>query len=129
LIRRRIPAANIGRRKLMKPATQRRSRRIPEEEAYGRFAEVFDLDVFALELEYGDRVGAVIREGVEKALDRRQRDFEAVLAAHPATAAEESCRALARQLEEGRLKEAAKRKGGVGRARWRHAKLASARAS
>jgi hypothetical protein len=119
----------------MKPVAQRRSRRIPEEEAYGRFTKVFDLDVFALELEYGGRVGAVIREGVEKALDRRQRDFEVVLAAHPAAAAEESCRALARQLEEERRQKTAKRKERAGRTRecrlarrW-HAKLAQAHAS
>ncbi len=119
----------------MKLATRRRPRRLSEEEAYEQFNEVFDLDLFRLELEHGDRVSARIREGVEKALDRRQRDFEAVLAAHPATAAEESCRALARQLEGERLREIAKRKEGEGRTRayrlarrW-HAKLAPAHAS
>ena len=83
---------------------------LSEEETYNRFTEVFDLDVFALELEYSDRIGGMIRKGVEQVLDRKQHDFEVMLAAHPATAAEESCRGMARQLEEERQQEIAKRR-------------------
>ena len=108
---------------------------LAEEEVYSRFSEMFDLDVFALELEYGDRIGAVIREGVEDMLDRKQRDFEAILAAHPATIAKKRLRDIARQLEEERLRRIAKRKEKTRRARtscsarrWQ-SRLAPARAS
>jgi hypothetical protein len=93
----------------MNPTARRCRRRLSEEDAYSRFSEMFDLDVFALELEHSDRIGAVIRKGVEDALDRKQRDFEAILAEHPATIAEESLRALARQLEDKRLQKIARR--------------------
>jgi hypothetical protein len=111
----------------------RRKTRLPEEEAYRQFSKVFDLELLCLELEYNDRIGAMIRTGVEKALDRKQRVFEAVLAAHPATAAEESCRALSRQFDEERLEriaEGRRRRGGARHLarRW-HATLAPAHAS
>ena len=81
-----------------------------EEEAYRRFNEVFDLDLFALELEYDQTISAMIREGVKRGLDERQRAFEAMLADHPATLAENVRRAERTRLEKERLEKAAARK-------------------
>jgi len=119
----------------MRPAAQRCRRPLSEEDAYEQFVAHFDLDVFALELEYNDRIGAMLREGVRRALDRKQRNFDLLLAEHPATVAEDSCRALARQLEEERRLKIAERIERADQAqarrlarRW-HAKVASAHAS
>ncbi len=87
----------------MRSATKKCHRRLSEEEAFRRFNEVFDLELFALELEYNEKIGAMIRESVKKKLDGKERPFDAMLATHPATLAENAHRAEARRLEKERL--------------------------
>ena len=86
-----------------------RDKRLGEEEAFKRFDKVFDLDVFALELEYGDRLGEPIRKAVRAQSDRRQAKFDNMLAEHPATRVENARRAEARRLEAERLQRIAAR--------------------
>jgi hypothetical protein len=119
-----------------------RKRRRPvwdEEEAFRRFNEVIDFELYCLELEYSDKIGAMIREGVKRRLDEKQKAFEAMLAQHPATLAENARRAETRRLEKERLEKIAERQSereerrrcaGVRylARRW-HAKLAPAHAS
>ncbi len=94
----------------MRRIRSRRKTRLSEEEAFERFNRVFDFESYCLELEYSETIGAAIREGIRKALDRKQRAFDAVLAVHPTTRAENARRAEARRLEEERLEKAAVRK-------------------
>ncbi len=123
----------------MRSATKKCRRRFSEEEAYRRFNEVFDLELFALELEYNEKIGAMIRESVKKELDGKERPFDAMLATHPATLAENARRAETRRLEKERLEKIAerqsereqrRRRAGVRHLarRW-HAKFALAHAS
>ena len=94
----------------MSTVTRPRRTRLSEEEAYKRFNEVFDLDRFALEFEYDEKIGAMLREGVKKALDEEQSAFDAMLAQHPATLAANARRGEARRLEKQSLEKAAVRK-------------------
>lgn len=123
----------------MSAARRLRRTRLSEEEAYRRFNEVFDLDRFALELQNNEKIGAMIRDGIERALDVKQRASDAVLAQHPATLAENARRVEKRRLEKERLEKIAgrrsereerRRRAGVRHLarRW-HAKLAPAHAS
>jgi hypothetical protein len=110
-----------------------------EEEAYGQFIEVFDLELFAMELEYNEKLAAAIREGVRSKLDARQKAFDTMLARHAAAVAENARRAEARRLEAERLEEITRtqrereenrrRAGARHLARRWHAKLAPAHAS
>ena len=84
--------------------------RLSEEEAFRRFNEVIDFDLYCLQLEYSDKTGAMLREGVKKALDGKQRAFDAVLARHPATLAEKARRAETRHFEKERLEGIAARR-------------------
>ncbi len=122
----------------MRRTRTRRRTQLSEEEAFERFERVFDFEVYCLELEYNEAIGAAIREGVRAALDRKQRAFDAILAGHPATLAENARRAEARRLDKERLEGVAtrrreryerRRRAGVMRLvrRW-GAKLVSARA-
>jgi hypothetical protein len=117
---------------------EKRRRRPTEEEAFRRFNEVFDFEVYCLEFEHNERIGAMLREGVREAFDERQQTFHAVLAQHPATLAENARRAETRRLEEEHLEKIAerrrereerRRRAGVRHLarRW-HAKLAPAQA-
>ncbi len=83
----------------MRTAAPMRKERLSEEEAYRRFSEFFDFDLYCLELEYGEQIGVMIRLGLERALDHRQQGFERMLAQHPDTIAENRRRAEARRLE------------------------------
>ena len=124
----------------MHRATRKRRKPVwDEEEAFRRFNEVIDFELYCLELEYSDKIGAKIREGVRKALDEKQQAFDAMLARHPATLAENARRAETRRLEKERLEKIAERQSereerrrcaGVRylARRW-HAKLAPAHAS
>jgi hypothetical protein len=85
---------------------------LSEETAFGRFSEHFDFDAYLLELEYDERVGAMLREAVTRLLDARQREFEAMLERHPATAAEDARRREALDLEIERLDGIAAREAG-----------------
>ncbi len=87
----------------MRTTMGRRKTHLPEEEAYRRINEVVDLELLALELEYNEEIGSMIRESVKKKLDGNQRAFDAMLAVHPATLAENARRAEARLLETERL--------------------------
>ena len=84
--------------------------RCDEEEAFRKFSEVFDLEVFALELEYNDRLGETICQAVRRESDRKQANFDAILADHPATLAGNVRRSEARRLESARLQTIAARK-------------------
>ena len=65
----------------MHRATCRRGKPVwDEEEAFRRFNEVIDFELYCLELEYSDKIGAMIREGVKRRLDGKQKAFEAMLA-------------------------------------------------
>ena len=86
-----------------------RNKCLGEEEAFKRFDEHFDLDVFALELEYGGRLGEAINQAVCAKSDRRQAAFDKMLAEHPATRVENARRAKARRLEAERLQRIAAR--------------------
>ena len=86
-----------------------RDKCLGEEEAFNRFNEVFDLDVFTLELEYGEHLGETIRKAVRAQSDRRQAKFDHMLAEHPATRVENARRAEARRLEADRLQRIAAR--------------------
>lgn len=124
----------------MHKATRRRRKPVwDEEEAYRRFNQVIDFELYCLELEYSDKIGAMIREGVKRRLDAKQSAFDAMLAGHPATLAENARRAETRRLEKERLEKIAERQSereerrrcaGVRylARRW-HAKLAPAHAS
>ncbi len=124
----------------MHKATRRRRKPVwDEEEAFRRFNEVIDFELYCLELEYSDKICAMIREGVRKVLDAKQSAFDAMLARHPATLAENARRAETRRLEKERLEKIAERQSereerrrcaGVRylARRW-HAKLAPAHAS
>jgi hypothetical protein len=94
----------------MHATVRKRKRHLSEEEAYRRFNEVFDLDLFALELEYDETISAMIREGVKRALDEKQRVFDAMLTSHPATLAENARRTERTRLEKERLEKATARK-------------------
>ena len=94
----------------MRSAIEKRRRRSTEEETFRRFNEVFDFEVYCLELENNQKIGAMILEGVTNALDARQRLFEAALASHPATLAEKARRAEVRRLEKERLEKIAERR-------------------
>ncbi len=94
----------------MRTTMSRRKTRLSEEEAYRQFSEVFDLDLFALELEYNEEIGSALHEGVRAALDRRQRAFDVMLEQHPATLAENARRAEMRRLEQERLEKIAERR-------------------
>ncbi len=94
----------------MRRTRTRRKTRLAEEEAYRQFSEVFDRELFALELEYNETIGAAIREGIMKALDEEQSAFDAMLAQHPATLAANARRGEARRLEKQRLEKATVRK-------------------
>ena len=85
----------------MRRTRTRRRTRLSEEQVFERFC---------LELEYNEKIGNALRDGVETALDRRQRAFDAMLAVHPATLAEKAGRAEARQLDEERLERIATRR-------------------
>jgi hypothetical protein len=124
----------------MHRATRKRRKPVwDEEEAFRRFNEVINFDLYCLELEYSDKIGAMIREDVKRRLDEKQKAFDAMLARHPATLAENARRAETRRLEKERLEKVAERqkereertrRGGVRHLarRW-HAKLAPAHAS
>ena len=115
----------------------RRFRTTAYEKDLERFSRHFDIELFALELEYNEKLGAAIREAVRKRLDARQKALDGMLARHPATLAENARHAEARCLEEERLEKIAERRGereertrrgGVRRlARKWHAKLAAAK--
>ncbi len=94
----------------MRRTRNKRRTRVSEEQAFERLNQVFDFELFCLELEYNEKIGNALREGVETALDRRQRAFDAMLAIHPATLAEKAGRAEARFLEKDRFKRAAARR-------------------
>ncbi len=123
----------------MRSATKKCRKRFSEEEAFRRFNEVFDLELFALELEYNEKIGAMIRESVKKKLDAKERPFDAMLATHPATLAGNARRAETRRLEKERMEKIAERQsereerrrhaGVMHLARRWHAKLAPAHAS
>jgi len=83
----------------MHTAVPMREERLSEEDVFRRFNDFFDLDLYCLELEYGEQIGVMIRLGVERALDRRQRGFERMLAKHPDTIAENRRRSVAWRLE------------------------------
>ncbi len=87
----------------MRRIKSRRRTRLSEEEAYRRLNDVFDFELYALVLEYSDEFGASIRGSVERRLDERQKAFDAMLATHPATLAENARRAEAGRLEKERL--------------------------
>ena len=118
---------------------KRRPRMTAYERALEEFSEHFDLELFALELEYNDELGAAIREAVISRLDARQKTFDKMLARHPATMAENARHAEVRRLEEERLEKIAERRrereerrkcAGVRHlARKWHAKVASVHAS
>ncbi len=105
----------------MRRTRSMRKTQLSEEQTFERLNRLFDFDVFCLELEYNEKIGNALREGVEAALDRRQRAFDAMLAIHPATLAEKAGRAEARFLEKDRLERTAARR----RARERRAVGAS----
>ena len=94
----------------MRRIRSRSKTRLSEEQTFERLNRVFDFELFCLELEYNEKVGNALREGVETALDRRQRAFDAMLAIHPATLAEKADRTEVRFLEKDRLKRAAARR-------------------
>ncbi len=94
----------------MRRTGSRHKARLSEEEAFERFNRVFDFDLYALVLEYSDKFGAAIRECVKRRLDERQKEFDAMLAIHPATIAEKAGRAEARFLKKDRLERAAARR-------------------
>lgn len=94
----------------MRSVTNKRRRWLSEEEAFKGLSEVFDFELFCLEIEYNEKIGDVIREGVKKALDEKQRAFDAMLASHPATLAVTARRAEARRLERERLEGIAARR-------------------
>lgn len=124
----------------MHKATRKRRKPVwDEEQAYRRLNEVIDFDLFCLELEYNEKIGAMIHEGVSKALEEKQLAFDAMLAQHPAALAENARRAETRRFEKERLekiaerqseREECRRRAGVRHLarRW-HAKLAPAHAS
>ncbi len=87
-----------------------RKERLSEEEAFRRFNRIFDLELYALVLEYSDEFGAAISGCVKRRLDEEQEAFEAMLAGHPATLAENALRAERTQLEKERLERVAARK-------------------
>ena len=87
----------------MRRTRSRRKTRLSEEQAFDSINRVFDFELLCLELEYNEKIGNALREGVETALDCRQRAFDAMLATHPATLAENARRAEARRLEQERL--------------------------
>ncbi len=119
-----------------------RKRRSPvrdEEEAFRRFNEVFDFDLFCLELELNVKIGEAIREEIRTKLGAKQHSFDTMLVQHPATLAESARHAEARRLEQERLEKIAERQSereehkkcaGVRHLarRW-HAKVAPAHAS
>ncbi len=86
----------------MRTSAPMRKERLSEEEAYRRFNEFFDLDLYRLQLQYDEEIRAMIRLGVERALDRRQRRFERMLAQHPDTITENRRRSEALRLEDKR---------------------------
>ncbi len=83
----------------MRTAAPMRKERLSDEEAFRRFNEFFDLDLFCLAFKYSEEIDAMIRSGVERAFDRRRRGFERMLARHPDTIAENRRRAEAKRLE------------------------------
>ena len=87
----------------MRTTRSRRKTRLSEEEAFERFNRIFDFELYCLELEYSETIGNALREGVRAVLDRKQRAFDAMLAVHPASLAENARRAEARCLEKERL--------------------------
>ena len=117
----------------MRTTMGRRKTRLSEEQAFERLNRVLDFELFCLELEYNEKIGAMTSEAVQEKLDGKQRAFDAMLAVHPATLAEKAGRAEARQLDEerlGRIAEGRRRRGGARHlARRGHAKLAPAHAS
>ncbi len=123
----------------MRTTMGRRKTRLSEEQAFERLNRVFDFDLFCLELEYNEKIGAMTSEAVQEKLDGKQRAFDAMLAVHPATLAEKAGRAEARQLDEERLgriaegrkehEENRRRAGARHLVRRWHAKLAPAHAS
>lgn len=69
-----------------------RRRRLPEQDAFEQFNRCFDHEVYALELEYHPDLGDAILAAVRRRLDGKQVAFEKMLAAHPATLAEQERR-------------------------------------
>ncbi len=94
----------------MRRSKSRRKTRLSEEQAFELFNRIFDFESYCLELEYSETIGNALREGVRAVLDRKQRTFDAMLAVHPTTLAENAHRAEVRRLENERLEKAAVRK-------------------
>ncbi len=93
----------------MRRIKSRRKKHLSEEQAFERLNRVFDFELFCLELEYNEKIGAMISEAVQTKLDEKQRAFDAMLATHPATLAENARRAETRRLEKERLEKIAER--------------------
>ena len=65
-----------------------RSRMTPYEQDFAEFSKYFDIEIFALELEYNEELGRAIKDAVQKQSDQRKAEFDKWLESHPDTIAE-----------------------------------------